>query len=75
MKCPKCGSNKVQATNGTKYAAALAAAAAAAIPLMPINKGWARATMISVGTSICPYREFICLNPLCKDMFSVKATY
>lgn len=75
MKCPKCGLKKVQMTNSGKYAAAIASATAASAIVMPFNKIMARSIMKSVCENMCPYKEYICLNPNCKEIFTVKNNF
>ena len=75
MKCPKCGKDHVHMTNRAKYTAALAAGTAAAAAVYTFNPGFARVLMRSTAESICPYSEYICLNPSCKEMFSVKNNF
>lgn len=75
MKCPKCGKNNVQMTNSGTYAAAIAAATAAAAAVFPFNKVMARSIMKSVCENMCPYKEYICLNSSCKEMFSIKNNF
>ena len=74
-KCPKCGKKDVHMTNLGKYTAAVAAAGAAAAAVMPFNKIMARTIMKGVCENMCPYKEYICLNPSCKEIFSIKNNF
>lgn len=74
-KCPKCGKDNVHMINRGKYTAAVAAATAAAAAIMPFNRILARTTMKKVCEDMCPYMEYICLNPSCKEMFSIKNNF
>lgn len=74
-KCPKCGKDNVQMTNRGEYVAAVAAATAAAAAVMPFNQALARSIMKNVCENMCPYKEYICLNPSCKEMFSIKNNF
>lgn len=74
-KCPKCGKDDVLMTNRGKYTAAVAAAIAAAAAVMPFNKIMSRTIMKNTSENMCPYKEYICLNPSCKEMFSIKNNF
>ncbi len=75
MECPKCGMKKLHKINAAQYAAAVAAATAAAATVMPFNKILARSIMKSVCEKMCPTIEYICLNPECKHMFTIKNNF
>lgn len=75
MKCPKCGKNNVHMTNLGKFSAAVATATAASAAIYPFNRILARSTMKSVCENICPYKEYICLNPNCKEIFLEKNNF
>ncbi len=74
-KCPRCGKDNVHMTNRGKYTAAIAAATAAAAAVHAFNPILARSIMKSVCENMCPYMEYICLNPSCKEMFSIKNNF
>lgn len=75
MKCTKCGNKNVQMTNIGEYTAAVAAATAAAATVFAFNNILARTIMKSVCENMCPYKKYICLNPDCKEIFSIKNNF
>jgi len=71
MKCPICGSSKVQSTNTGQRVLGRTAQAITSVILFPINKGGGYATSREVYHSICPEEKYICLNPNCRHIFTV----
>lgn len=70
MKCPKCGSKDVQITNMGKQALASVCGIITGIPVSIFSRPGGMTIAKSVMRSICPTRNYICLNPNCKHMFS-----
>lgn len=70
MECPKCGSKKVQCTNMGKQALGFTCSMIVGFPVSVISRGGGMTVAKSVLRSICPTRNYICLNPDCKHMFS-----
>lgn len=70
MKCPKCGGKKVQCTNMGKQSVALVCSFILGIPISIVSRSGGIAASKSILRSMCPMRDYICLNPDCKHMFS-----
>jgi len=71
MKCPYCGSTDVQATNMGKRVWANIAGFGTAFVLTPFMRQGAKTPAMQVRKNICPSKEYICLNDLCRRKFSV----
>ena len=69
MKCPKCGSKKVQCTNMGKQTLGFVCSMAVGVPVSFFSKPTGMGAAKAVLRNICPKREYICLNPDCKHMF------
>lgn len=69
MKCPKCGSKKVQCTNMGKQALGFVCSMVVGVPASLVSRAGGMGISKSVFRSVCPHREYICLNPNCKHMF------
>ena len=70
MKCPKCGYKKVQCINMGKNTLAFACSMVVGVPVSLVSKGGGMAVAKSVFRNMCPRRDYICLNPDFKYMFS-----
>lgn len=70
VKCPYCGSENVQATNMGKRTFAAIASGTVGLLTMPFMRGGYIGPAKETYKSICPSREYICLNDNCRRKFS-----
>lgn len=70
MKCPICGSKNVQSTNMGKRIIAAILSFVASLLVSVVSRSGGIITQRNVYKSISPTRDYICLNPDCKHIFS-----